>query len=104
MADSRSSKEGSAEGGHGTATGSSSPTDDSSHSTPSKVVLIIIVTLLNNMSIKSTVWVHFHIYQNAFINCDLQDSPGTSDKNEAAVPAVASVTEKMAFTSLASQG
>ena len=52
MADSRSSKEGSAEGGHGTATGSSSPTDDSSHSTPSKVVLIIILTLLNNMSIK----------------------------------------------------
>ena len=51
MADSRSSKEGSAEGGHGTATGSSSPTDDSSHSTPSKVVLINIVTLLNNMSI-----------------------------------------------------
>ena len=37
MADSRSSKEGSAEAGHGSATGSSSPTDDSSHSSPSKV-------------------------------------------------------------------
>ena len=37
MADSRSSKEGSAEGGQGSATGSSSPTDDSSHSSPSKV-------------------------------------------------------------------
>jgi len=36
MADSRSSKEGSAEAGHGSATGSSSPTDDSSHSSPSK--------------------------------------------------------------------
>lgn len=36
MADSRSSKEGSAEGGQGSATGSSSPTDDSSHSSPSK--------------------------------------------------------------------
>ena len=37
MADSRSSKEGSAEVGHGSATGSSSQTDDSSHSSPSKV-------------------------------------------------------------------
>ena len=37
MADSRSSKEGSAEGGQGSATWSSSPTDDSSHSSPSKV-------------------------------------------------------------------
>lgn len=37
MADSRSSKEGSADVGHGSATGSSSPTDDSSHSSPSKV-------------------------------------------------------------------
>lgn len=36
MADSRSSKEGSAEAGQGSATGSSSPTDDSSHSSPSK--------------------------------------------------------------------
>jgi len=37
MADSRSSKEGSTEGGgHGSATGSSSPTDDSSHSSPAK--------------------------------------------------------------------
>ena len=39
MADSRSSKEGSVEVGHGSATGSSSPTDDSSHSSPSKVGL-----------------------------------------------------------------
>ena len=37
MADSRSSKEGSADVGQGSATGSSSPTDDSSHSSPSKV-------------------------------------------------------------------
>lgn len=41
------------------------------------------------------------LYHKKSIN---EDSPGTSDKNEAAAPAVASVTEKMAFTSLASQG
>ena len=42
MADSRSSKEGSTEGGgHGSATGSSSPTDDSSHSSPAKVRYLI---------------------------------------------------------------
>jgi len=68
MADSRSSKEGSADVGHGSATGSSSPTDDSSHSSPSK------------------------------------DSPGTSEKGEATVTAVAGVTEKLPSMSLSSQG
>jgi len=67
MADSRSSKEGSADVGHGSATGSSSPTDDSSHSSPSK------------------------------------DSPGTSEKGEATVTAVAGVTEKLPSMSLSSQ-
>ena len=43
MADSRSSKEGSTEGGgHGSATGSSSPTDDSSHSSPAKVIYLML--------------------------------------------------------------
>jgi len=68
MADSRSSKEGSADVGQGSATGSSSPTDDSSHSSPSK------------------------------------DSPGTSEKGEATVTAVAGVTEKLPSMSLSSQG
>ena len=45
MADSRSSKEGSADVGQGSATGSSSPTDDSSHSSPSKVSIKLFKVL-----------------------------------------------------------
>ena len=52
MADSRSSKEGSADVGHGSATGSSSPTDDSSHSSPSKV-RIKLFKLYQVVSIKN---------------------------------------------------
>ena len=57
MADSRSSKEGSADVGQGSATGSSSPTDDSSHSSPSKVSIKLFKVL---RQIRMIVWLNWN--------------------------------------------